>query len=139
MAILTALYAYLLLGRGLVLVQDQNPIAIVMGLAILVFPLLAIWVLFAEIRFGLRLAAIGRLYANSGMAEPSYELKPSGRAEKESGEAVFSELSERIQTDEDNYLLWYLLADCYDKLGDRTRARRSARRAISLAQKAKAL
>jgi len=139
MAILTALYAYLLFGRAVVLVQDENPIAVVMGIAIFVFPVLAIWVLFVEIRFGIRLAAIGRLFSESSMAAPEYSLRPSGRAEKESGQAVFEKLSKQIAEDEQNFLLWYLLADCYDKLGDRARARRAARKSISLAKQAKAL
>ena len=139
MAVLTGLYAYLLVGRGVVLLQDDNPVAILMGLAILVFPLLALWVLFVEIRFGLALAKVGKLFGDSGMEPPSYQLRPSGRAEKESGQQVFAELSQRIEQDEDNFLLWYLLADCYDKLSDRPRARKAARKAISLAKQAKAL
>jgi len=139
MAVLTLLYAYLLVGRGVVLVQDENPVAIVMGLAILVFPALAIWVLFVEVRFGLALAKLGKLFESSGIPAPHYLLRPSGRAESESGQEVFRQLSLELQNDEDNYLLWYLMADCYDKLGDRTRARKSARKAISLAKQAKAL
>lgn len=139
MAALTALYAFLLFGRGLVLIQDDNPVGILMGLAILVFPLLAVWVLFVEIRFGLRLAKLGRIFSESEIAFPHYELKPSGKAIAESGQRIFQDISERLQLDENNYLLWYLLADSYDKLGDRTRARKAARRSIALAKQAGAL
>ena len=139
MVALTAIYAFLLVGRGIVLLQDENPVAILMGLAILVFPLLAIWVLFVEVRFGLNLAKLGAQLRESDLALPEYELRPSGRAVKESGEQVFAEIAQRVQQDEQNFLLWYLLADSYDRLGDRTRARKAARTAISLAKQAGAL
>ena len=136
MVFLTGLYAFLLFGRGIVLIQDPNPIAMVMGFAILFFPLLAIWVLFSEIRFGMRLDRLGKQLAESSISIPEYELRPSGRADVESGKAVFEEISSRISGDEENPLLWLLLADSYDKLGDRSRARKAGRKAISLAKQA---
>lgn len=136
MVALTGIYAFLLLERGLVLVQDSNPVAILMGIAILFFPLLAIWVLFAEIRFGMRLGKLNQLLAQSDIELPEYELRPSGKAERESGQRVFEQIRERIEGDELNPLLWLLLADSYDKLGDRSRARKAGRKAISLAKQA---
>jgi 4-amino-4-deoxy-L-arabinose transferase-like glycosyltransferase len=139
MVAITLLYAFLLFERGWVLLQDGQPVAIAMGLAILVFPLLAIATIYYEIRFGLRLAKLGKLFLASGMKAPEYVLKPSGRAEQESGKRVFQKISSELEKDEHNFLLWYLLADCYDKLGDRKRARFAARQAISRAKKAHAL
>jgi len=46
MVAITLLYAFLLFERGWVLLQDAQPIAVVMGIAILVFPLLAIATIF---------------------------------------------------------------------------------------------
>lgn len=139
MVVITLLYAFLLFERGLVLLQDGQPVAFLMGLAILVFPLLAIGTIFYEIRFGLHLAKIQKLFLESGMPAPEYNLKPSGRAEAESGKQVFEQISSDLQSDEQNFLLWYLLADSYDKLGDRKRARQAARQAISRAKQAGAL
>lgn len=136
---ITLLYAFLLFERGVVLIQDGQPITITMGLAILFFPLLAIATIFYELRFGIRLARLEKLFKASGLEAPEYELRPSGRAQQESGDTAFHQLSKRIEQDESNYLLWYLLADCYDKLGDRRRAREAARKAISIAKQAKAL
>lgn len=139
MVAITLLYAFLLLERGLVLVSSADPVGIALGLAILFFPFAAIAAIFYEIRFGMSLSRLARLLEQSQIAAPAYELRPSGKAEKASGEAAFRELEQRIQQDEQNYLLWFLLADSYDKLGDRKRARSAARKAISLAKKAKAL
>lgn len=139
MVAITLIYSFLLVERGVVLLQDSEPIAVIMGIAILVFPLLAIATIFYEIRFGLRLAKLEKLFQSSGLKAPHYLLKPSGRAEKESGQEIFAKLKSRLESDEDNFLLWYLLADSYDKLGDRKRARAAAREAISRAKQAGAL
>lgn len=139
MVAITLLYAFLLFERGIVLVASSDPISIALGLAILLFPFTAIAAIFYEIRFGIRLSKLSTLLQKSPIQVPEYELRPSGRAEKDSGEAVFRDLEKRIQQDEQNHLLWFLLADSYDKLGDRKRARSAARKAISLAKQAKAL
>ena len=139
MVAITLLYAFLLFERGVVLLQDGQPVAVIMGAAILVFPLLALATIFFEIRFGLRLAKLEKLFLASGMESPGYELRPSGRAEPESGKRIFEQLKAALEKDEQNFLLWYLLADAYDKLGDRKRARQAARQAISRAKQAHAL
>ncbi len=139
MVAITLLYAFLLFERGWVLLQDGQPIAVVMGIAILVFPLLAIATIFYEIRFGFRLAKLEKLFTESGMQAPEYLRKPSGRAEADSGKQVFQQIKSQLEKDENNFLLWYLLADSYDKLGDRKRARSAARQAISRAKQADAL
>ena len=139
MVLVTLIYAFLLLERGLVLLSDPQPIAVALGIAILFFPMAAIASIFVEIRFGLRLAKLGRLLESSGTPLPEYQLRPSGRATKESGDEVFASIRGRIENDDANYLLWFLLADAYDKQGDRRRARAAARKSISLAKEAKAL
>lgn len=139
MVAITLLYAFLLFERGIVLLQDGQPVAVIMGVAILVFPLLALATIFFEIRFGLRLAKLEKLFLASGMESPGYELRPSGRAEPESGKRIFEQLKAALEKDEQNFLLWYLLADAYDKLGDRKRARQAARQAISRAKQSHAL
>ena len=139
MVAITLIYAFLLFERGWVLLQDGQPIAVVMGIAILVFPLLAIATIFYEICFGFRLAKLEKLFTESGMKAPDYLLRPSGRAEAESGKQVFQQIKSQLEKDENNFLLWYLLADSYDKLGDRKRARSAAKQAISRAKQAGAL
>lgn len=139
MVAITLLYAFLLFERGVVLLQDGQPVAVIMGVAILVFPMLALATIFFEIRFGLRLAKLEKLFLASGMESPGYELRPSGRVEPESGKRIFEQLKSDLEKDEQNFLLWYLLADSYDKLGDRKRARQAARQAISRAKQANAL
>jgi len=135
---LTLLYAFELLQRALVLLRDGSAVAIVMGLAILVLPPFALAFVIIEIRFGLRAANLQRQVDQAGIAF-DYELRPSGRAKKESAEVGFERFKALVEENEENHLYWFLLADAYDKMGDRARARRAARKAFLLAKQAGAL
>ena len=135
---LTLLYAFELLQRALVLLRDGSAVAIVMGLAILVLPPFAVAFVLIEIRFGLRAANLQRQVDQAGIAF-DYELRPSGRAKKESAEVGFERFKALVEENEENHLYWFLLADAYDKMGDRARARRAARKAFLLAKQAGAL
>jgi len=135
---LTLLYAFELLQRALVLLRDGSAVAIVMGLAILVLPPFALAFVIIEIRFGLRAANLQRQVDQAGIAF-DYELRPSGKAKKESAEVGFERFKALVEENEENHLYWFLLADAYDKMGDRARARRAARKAFLLAKQAGAL
>ena len=135
---LTLLYAFELLQRALVLLRDGSAVAIVMGLAILVLPPFAVAFVLIEIRFGLRATNLQRQVDQAGIAF-DYELRPSGRAKKESAEVGFERFKALVEENEENHLYWFLLADAYDKMGDRARARKAARKAFLLAKQAGAL
>jgi tetratricopeptide (TPR) repeat protein len=135
---LTLLYAFELLQRALVLLRDGSAVAIVMGLAILVLPPFAVAFVLIEIRFGLRAANLQRQVDQAGIAF-DYELRPSGKAKKESAEVGFERFKALVEENEENHLYWFLLADAYDKMGDRARARKAARKAFLLAKQAGAL
>ena len=135
---LTLLYAFELLQRALVLLRDGSAVALVMGLAILVLPPFAVAFVLIEIRFGLRAANLQRQVDQAGIAF-DYELRPSGKAKKESAEVGFERFKALVEENEENHLYWFLLADAYDKMGDRARARKAARKAFLLAKQAGAL
>lgn len=135
---LTLLYAFELLQRAVVLLRDGSAVAIVMGLAILVLPPFAVAFVLIEIRFGLRAAKLQRQVEQAGIAF-DYELRPSGKAKKESALVGFERFKALVEQNEENHLYWFLLADAYDKMGDRPRARKAARKAFLLAKQAGAL
>ena len=76
---LTLLYAFELVQRAVVLIADGSPLALAMGLAIIVLPPVAVAFVLIEIRFGLNAAKLQRLVDEAGLAF-DYELRPSGRA-----------------------------------------------------------
>lgn len=135
---LTLLYAFELFQRSLVLLADGSPIAVLMGLAILVLPPFAVAFVFIEIRFGLSAAKLQSQVDEAGIAF-EYSLKPSGRPTAESAQQGFQRFKELVEENEANHLYWFLLAEAYDKMGDRPRARKTARKAFLIAKQAGAL
>jgi len=121
-----------------VLISDGSPIALAMGLAIIVLPPFAVAFVLIEIRFGLNAAKLQRMVDEAGLAF-DYELRPSGRAVRESAKIGFERFKSLVEENEENHLYWFLLADAYDKMGDRPRARKTARKAFLLAKQAGAL
>jgi cytochrome c-type biogenesis protein CcmH/NrfG len=132
MAAITFIYLFLLAGRSIAMLQSGEPIAQLMGLLILVFPVLAGWAVLIEIRFGLAAAKLAVAAADQ-IPELSIDRRPSGRAEPESAQRAFEQASAALRGDEQNWALWFRLGEAYDACGDRRRARSAIRKAISLA------
>lgn len=125
---LTLVYLYLMTGRALTLLADPNWIAKLMGAGMLVFPLIAAWALYREIQFGIRSQRLISRAMDEGLGELHLELRPSGRATKESAEREFDRVK---ATFNDSWQDWLLLAEAYDASGDRRRARAAMRQAIA--------
>ncbi|OMC34923.1 hypothetical protein A5740_09030 [Mycobacterium sp. GA-1841] len=131
-----ALIAYfVMLGRAaLVFITSGEPAAIGLGLALLVFPLIGIWVLVTTLRAGLAHQRLARLAREQGMELDVSELptRPSGRVEREAADGLFSTVKAELEADPDNWIRWYRLARAYDFAGDRGRARETMRTAVRL-------
>jgi hypothetical protein len=134
MSLLTIAYMILLGSRGVVLIADPNWIAKAMGLLILVFPILGIWSLFMELRFGLAAQDLVLRARKAGVPELVVELRPSGKAVKQSALIAFEGAKAIAEADPDNWENWVRLSEGYDASGDRKRARSSMRHAILLAK-----
>jgi hypothetical protein len=126
-------YLWLIGERAALLLEDPSPVAKLMGFLMLGFPILAVWALFAELRFGLQAQGLAMKAAELGVAELDIERMPSGRAERSSAKLEFERISALVEQDETNWALWFRLGEAYDACGDRKRARQAIRRAISLA------
>ncbi|MUL80362.1 MULTISPECIES: hypothetical protein [unclassified Mycolicibacterium] len=126
---------FLMLGRAaLVFITSGKPAAIGLGLALLAFPLIGIWVLVTTLRAGLahqRLAALARA---QGMELDVSELptRPSGRIERDAADELFATVKAELEADPDNWVRWYRLARAYDFAGDRGRARETMRTAVRM-------
>jgi hypothetical protein len=132
MSALTLLWVFSLAGRGLILLQEPDPVAQIMGLAILVLPVFAVWSIFSELRFGIRAQKLGERLVAEGVSELSLEYRASGKATKESAQREFDRVSQ-VLSQEESWQLWFQLGQAYDANGDRKRARSAIRRAIALA------
>lgn len=138
-----ALCAYLgLVGwRGALLVAHGSPSAVLLGLAVLVFPVLGAWVLWRELSFGFAAQAVSRLtFSASGPAHdhgstgpaPADATAAGRRHRREQAMVDFVGASADVQAAPGDFRAWCRLAVVYDGAGDRRRARSAMRRAISL-------
>ena len=133
MLALTLFYVLTLLGRGIILLQEPSLIAIAMGLAILVLPLVALWALFAELQFGLKAQRLSRRFIALDIPGLDLELRASGRATKESASKELERIQDAVTKDPENWSLWFQLGEAHDAAGERKNARAAIRKAILLA------
>jgi len=138
MVLFTLVYLILLGQKGFLLILIGEPLPIAMGIAVLAFPLFALWALYAEVRFGIKAEALAKRAFALGAPELELEYRPSGRATKESAKAA---LEQRLMVLEDSatWIDMLRLGQAYDAAGERKSARAAIRKAIALADNPKAL
>jgi len=128
-------YAAAVGWRGVLLVADGRPVAVAFGLALLVFSVVGLAAVGAEIRFGLRSARLaGRLADEGGLPPDELPRTPSGRVVRAAADADFDRWRVDVTASPADWRVWYRLALAYDAAGDRRRARGATRQAIALAR-----
>lgn len=132
MAVLLAAYLALVGWRAVQFVQTGEPIAIVMGVSLIVLPVLAAWAIWRELQFGVRSQRLVRRLEEEGELDLGMPLRPSGRPERAAADAAFPAFRDAVESDPDSWRAWLRLGLAYDAAGDRRRARRAVRRAIEL-------
>lgn len=139
MAALLLLYLVFALNYGIVLIRVAQPVSIGLGVGMLVLPLLAFFLIGAEIVFAIRAERLGRrLDAEGGLPTEELPLTSSGRIERAAADAVFPSYKAAVDADPENWRPWYRLALAYDAAGDRRRARWATRTAIRLSRQSAA-
>jgi len=126
---------FLLLGRtALAFITSGTAVAIGLGVALLVLPLIGVWVMVSTLRAGFAHQRLARLARDQHMDLDVSALprRPSGRIEREAADALFETVRAELKNDPDNWLRWYRLARAYDYAGDRGRARTAMRKAVDL-------
>lgn len=133
MSIALLLYLVISLNWSLALLRTGTGVAIVMGVALLILPIVAGWALGRELWFGFRAERIGRrLEAEGGLPADEVSVRESGRVLREDADAVFPRYRDDVQAHPDDWRAWYRLGLAYDASGDRRRAREAVRTAIKL-------
>ncbi|RVW03898.1 hypothetical protein [Rhodococcus xishaensis] len=129
-----AFYFVLLGQRGVSLIQDGRAVPVGLGLAVLVLPLLGVWMVVATIRSGLAHQHLARRIHYEGLELDVSDLprRPSGRIDRDAADALFAQVKQEWEEDPDNWRNSYRLARAYDYAGDRGRARETMRRAVAL-------
>ncbi|BFM23986.1 hypothetical protein QE430_001641 [Microbacterium testaceum] len=133
MTVLLLMYVVLAGQRAIVLLGSGETIGVVMGVALLVLPLLALWAIGRELWFGVRAQQLGeRLDAEGGLPDEDLPVRPSGRIERADGDALFPRYRADVEAHPDDWRARYRLALAYDAAGDRRRARDAVRTAVRL-------
>jgi tetratricopeptide (TPR) repeat protein len=125
----------LLLGRiAWAFITSGSGAAIGLGIAILIMPLIGIWVMVSTLQAGLAHQRLARLAREQGMELDVSDLPtmPSGRVQREAADELFETVRDELERDRDNWLRWYRLARAYDYAGDRSRAREAMKKAVEL-------
>jgi cytochrome c-type biogenesis protein CcmH/NrfG len=134
-----ALVVYLfMLGRiAMAFITSGSLAAIVLGLALLVFPLIGIWVMVSTLRAGLAHQRLARIVREEGMELDVSALPrmPSGRIQRDAADALFETVRDELESDPDNWRRWYRLARAYDYAGDRSRAREAMKKAVEIQER----
>ena len=138
MSALLVLYLVLVLQLAIRLITVDNGISKTLGIALLVLPLLGGWALVAEILFGIRTQRLVReLDAAGELPVDSLPRRTSGRPQRAAADAEFPRYRAEVEADPGSWQAWFRLGLSYDASGDRSRARRSLRRAIALERSAR--
>lgn len=108
------------------------------GIGVLLLVGVGAWVLLREVSFGWGTERLGRiLHAEGGLPEDTVERSPGGRPNREQADAQFERYRAETEEQPDDWRSWFRLAVAYDVASDRSRARRTMRRAIAMERAAR--
>jgi hypothetical protein len=133
LVVVLAFYAALIGVKGVALLASGALVGQLLGTALLVMPVLGLFVVWREIEFGRRTAALARtLDAEGGLPVDDLPRRPSGRPDRRAAQDLFDRMRAQAEAAPEDWRSWFRLALAYDAAGDRTRARAAARHAIAL-------
>lgn len=129
-----AFYFWLLGDRAVLLFREGTPVAVLLGIGVLLLPLLGVVVVGFELRFGRDTERLGRELASQGglPAEDELPRTPSGRVDTAAADAVFERRKAEVEAAPEDWRAWYRLGLAYGDARDAARGRRAMRRAIAL-------
>jgi len=135
MAALLALYLVFAVRYGVILIGVRQPVAVAIGIALLVLPIIGAWAMAAELLFAVRADRLAkRLEDEGGMPSEPVPVSPSGRVDRAAADALFPSYQAAVDADPENWRAWFRLGLAYDASGDRRRARWATRTAIRMAR-----
>jgi len=119
--------------RAVLFLISGEPVGVLIGVALIVLPLIAVWALGRELLFGVQASRLGKLLeAEHALPDEELAARPSGKVLRAEAEAVFPRYREAVEAAPEDWRVWYRLGLAYDGAGDRKRARAAVRTAIRL-------
>jgi hypothetical protein len=133
LVVILVFYAILLGTKGVAFIASGEPVAVGLGVGVLVLPVIGLALVWREIVFGRRSAQLASaLEAEGGLPEDDLPRRPSGRVDRAAADEAFGLRRAEVEAEPSSWQAWYRLALAYDDAGDRSRARAAVRKAISL-------
>lgn len=131
MALCLLLYIVVVGQRAVLMLMTGEPIAIAIGVALIVMPLIGAWALLREMQFGFAADRLARtLEAEGRMPEPETPLTPSGRLAREDAGPMVARYAAEAAQAPDDWRSHFRLGVVQDAAGRRKDARASIREAI---------
>ncbi|MCG8922893.1 hypothetical protein V1227_36075 [Lentzea sp. DG1S-22] len=129
-----AVYFVLLAGRAVALLRTGEVVGVLLGVGVLILPLLGVWLVYSNLRFGWETEKMARELDADGLLPDVSHLprRPSGRVDRDAADSWFEERRAEVEASPDDWRTWFRLAYAYDVAGDRGRARQTMRKAIEL-------
>ena len=135
MAVCLALYIVVVGQRAVLMLTTGQPIAIAIGVALIVMPLIGAWALVREMQFGFAADRLGRaLEAEGGMPQAETELTPSGRLARADADPLVARYAAETDAAPTEWRSHFRLGVVQDAAGRRKDARASIREAIRLSR-----
>ncbi|RRO16127.1 hypothetical protein EIL87_13790 [Saccharopolyspora rhizosphaerae] len=133
-ALVLLVYLVLMSGRAITMITSGHPVFIVLGAAILVFPVLGAVLVADQLRFGASTERLARRLDDEGALPDVSHLprRPSGRVEQDAADEWFDAKQAELEAEPQDWRRWFALAQAYDLAGDRNRGRKAMRKAIDL-------
>ena len=125
-----AFYLFVVVERGWSLLRSGSTVAAALGAGVLLLPVVAVWLVVGELRFGAATARLARELTDRKPEE--LPRRPSGRVDVRAADAAFAQRGADVEAAPEDWRAWFRLAVAYDAARDRRRARAAMRRAIAL-------
>ncbi|WP_245862248.1 hypothetical protein [Sanguibacter antarcticus] len=130
MTLLLTLYIWQIAGRSSALVSTGEPLAVGIGIGVLILPVLAVGLIAREWRLGMMVQRMAdELAAQGALPVDDLPRSPGGRIDRAAADAAFETARRRVEAEPESWAAWYHLAFAYDAARDRRRARSSLRTA----------
>src|SRR5262249_44977944 len=111
LAVIFAAYAVLLGWRGVLLIKTGDAVAVGLGIAVLVIPLIAAYLVFRELQFGRRTEALAReLESAGGLPVDDLPRRPSGRIDRAAADAAFVKYKAEAEAAPEDWRVWFRLS-----------------------------
>ena len=133
LTVLLLLYVVAVAGRGVALIATGEPIGVGLGGAVLVLPLLGVWLVYREWRLATAVQRMAdELAALGALPVDDLPRSPGGRIVRGAADAAFETARAEVEASPADWAAWFRLGFAYDASGDRRRARGALRTAARL-------